>query len=121
MPRNPAIRLGLAEGINERSILLSTETRQNLSPVPQTGPRQTQAAGHDYVDGFAWVKKILYRNQLLMLNKGIDVPDDLLKAQAAGELVIFAGAGVSNPPPSSLPLFGGLATQIGSGTGVEKE
>lgn len=56
-----------------------------------------------------------------MLIKGIDVPDDLLRAQAAGELVIFAGAGVSNPPPSSLPLFNGLAAQIGSGTGIQKE
>jgi len=56
-----------------------------------------------------------------MLIKGIDIPDELLRAQAAGEMVVFAGAGVSDPPPSSLPLFGGLAAQIGSGTGVEKE
>jgi hypothetical protein len=56
-----------------------------------------------------------------MLIKGIDIPDYLLRAQAAGDLVIFAGAGVSKPPPTTLPLFGGLAAQIGSGTGVEKE
>src|SRR5690242_2584054 len=56
-----------------------------------------------------------------MLIKSIDIPAKLLQAQAAGELVIFAGAGVSNPPPSSLPLFSGLAMQIGDGTGVEKD
>jgi hypothetical protein len=53
-----------------------------------------------------------------MLINEIDFPEDLLHAQAEGELVVFAGAGVSNPRPSSLPLFGGLATQIGRPSGI---
>ncbi len=56
-----------------------------------------------------------------MLIKGIDFPEELLRAQMAGELVIFAGAGVSNPAPSSLPLFGELATRIGASTGIDRE
>src|SRR6266705_5607698 len=55
-----------------------------------------------------------------MLIKGIDFPESLLRAQLSGGLVVFAGAGVSNPPPSSLPLFSGLAAQIGEGTGIGK-
>src|SRR5438552_1198565 len=56
-----------------------------------------------------------------MLIKGIDFPEELLRAQAAGDLVVFAGAGVSMPAPSSLPSFSGLAAQIGSASGLEKE
>jgi|ERR1039458_6279534 hypothetical protein len=56
-----------------------------------------------------------------MLIKGIDFPEDLLRAQSAGELVIFCGAGISNPPPSSLPLFAELAAMIGHGCGLKKE
>lgn len=41
--------------------------------------------------------------------KGPDLPVELLKAQAADELVIFAGAGVSRP---ELPGFGGLVKQL---------
>ena len=56
-----------------------------------------------------------------MLIKGIEFPDQLLEAQAAGELVIFAGAGVSRPPPSNLPLFGELSERIGQNFHVKKE
>jgi hypothetical protein len=52
-----------------------------------------------------------------MLIKGIDFPEDLLRAQPAGDLVIFAGAGVSIPPPFSLPSFSDLANQIGAQSG----
>jgi len=55
-----------------------------------------------------------------MLVKGIDLPDSLLLAQATGELVVFAGAGVSMPPPSSLPSFDMLAEMIGSGSGLKR-
>ena len=48
-----------------------------------------------------------------MLVQGIDLPEELLRAQAAGDLVIFIGAGVSAPPPASLPLFDELARQVG--------
>jgi|SRR5579862_8904508 len=50
-----------------------------------------------------------------MLIKTIDFPQEVLRAQRDGTLVVFAGAGVSMPPPSSLPHFGGLARQIGQG------
>src|SRR5262249_30102246 len=52
---------------------------------------------------------------------GIDFPEALLRAQAAGELIVFAGAGVSNPRPSSLPMFSGLASQIGQPSSIRKE
>ena len=56
-----------------------------------------------------------------MLIKGIDFPEELLRAQMARELVVFAGAGVSNPPPSALPLFGELADRIGALSGGARE
>jgi len=56
-----------------------------------------------------------------MLVKGIDLPEILLRAQETGELVVFAGAGVSCPRPSNLPLFDGLAIQIGENSGVNKD
>lgn len=56
-----------------------------------------------------------------MLIKGIDFPEALLRAQIAGELVVFAGAGVSHPPPTSLPLFRGLAQLIGQHSGLQMQ
>jgi hypothetical protein len=49
-----------------------------------------------------------------MLLGGINIPERILTAHEEGRLVIFAGAGVSMSPPSSLPNFLGLATQIGA-------
>ena len=46
----------------------------------------------------------------------IDFPNSLLDAQERGELVIFAGAGVSIPPPSNLPDFKELAIDLADGT-----
>lgn len=46
----------------------------------------------------------------------VDLPVELLDAQQEGRLVIFAGAGVSIPPPSNLPTFEGLAKELASGT-----
>ena len=48
---------------------------------------------------------------------GIDFPIELLRALRDGDLVIFAGAGVSMGPPARLPNFGGLANAIAAGTG----
>lgn len=42
----------------------------------------------------------------------LEIPDELIRANDAGELVIFAGAGVSMGPPSCLPDFEQLARQI---------
>lgn len=42
----------------------------------------------------------------------VDLPDEVIEAQENGELVIFAGAGVSMGSPSNLPNFYGLACKI---------
>lgn len=39
----------------------------------------------------------------------VNLPEEVIDAQASGKLVIFAGAGVSVPSPSDLPLFPELA------------
>lgn len=49
----------------------------------------------------------------VLLDGNVEIPDDLLDAQESGNLVIFAGAGVSRPDPSSLPLFEDLVDRIG--------
>ena len=49
----------------------------------------------------------------VLLDGNVEIPDDLFDAQESGNLVIFAGAGVSRPVPSSLPLFEDLVDQIG--------
>ena len=47
----------------------------------------------------------------------VDFPRRLTEALESGELVVFAGAGVSMGPPANLPNFEGLATAIAAGTG----
>ena len=44
----------------------------------------------------------------------MDFPDQLIDAHGAGELVVFAGAGVSMPLPTGLPSFKALAVQVGN-------
>ena len=51
----------------------------------------------------------------------IDFPQEVIDAQRDGRLVVFAGAGVSMPPPSSLPDFETLADRIGAGCRPRKE
>ena len=48
---------------------------------------------------------------------GVNLPETILDAREHDQLVIFAGAGVSFPHPSSLPNFRDLALQIAHGTG----
>ena len=48
---------------------------------------------------------------------GIDFPPPLLSALRDGELVVFAGAGVSMGEPACLPSFKELAEKIAQGTG----
>jgi hypothetical protein len=43
----------------------------------------------------------------------VDLPQVVIDAQKRGELVLFAGAGVSMDPPSSYPNFLDLATELG--------
>ena len=45
----------------------------------------------------------------------VDFPKPLLAAQRAGELAIFAGAGVSMPAPSNYPNFKDLANRVAAG------
>ena len=47
--------------------------------------------------------------------KDINFPEALISAQRSGRLVVFAGAGVSMSPPSSLPNFELLADKIAAG------
>ena len=47
-----------------------------------------------------------------MIFARVRLPDQIRIALEEGRLVIFAGAGISVPPPSNLPSFNGLACQI---------
>jgi hypothetical protein len=48
----------------------------------------------------------------MWITDSVDLPDELLTALEQDKLVIFAGAGTSMSPPSSLPSFYQLAEQI---------
>ena len=52
-----------------------------------------------------------------MYINGIDFPNDIIDAINEGNLVVFAGAGVSMGKPTLLPDFGKLTEQIAVGTG----
>jgi hypothetical protein len=49
------------------------------------------------------------------------VPEALLTAQTSGQLVVFAGAGVSMPPPSSLPGLAAMVSEAAEGSGMSPE
>lgn len=49
--------------------------------------------------------------------EAVDLPDELVRAQREGRLVLFVGAGASVAAPSSLPTFEGLAKRIGEESG----
>ena len=53
--------------------------------------------------------------------RDVDIPDGLLDAQQSGSLVVFAGAGVSVPPPSNYPDFKKLAHDVAHGVLVRPE
>ena len=46
----------------------------------------------------------------------VDFPEPLINALRDGQLVVFAGAGVSMGPPADLPGFRQLARQVAEGT-----
>jgi SIR2-like domain len=56
-----------------------------------------------------------------MLIKGIDFSEQLLRAQGTGDLVVFAGAGVSMPKPALLPSFAQLAAVIGRESNLQRD
>ena len=51
---------------------------------------------------------------------GVDFPLRLVNSLRDGNLVVFAGAGVSMGEPSRLPDFDGLALEIARGTGIQR-
>ena len=51
---------------------------------------------------------------------GVDFPVGLVNSLRDGNLVVFAGAGISVGDPSRLPDFDGLASQIAHGTGFAR-
>jgi hypothetical protein len=53
--------------------------------------------------------------------KNVDFPMALLEAQQEGSLVVFAGAGVSMPPPSNYPNFDSLAEEVVGGVLVREQ
>lgn len=56
------------------------------------------------------------RGWLFMYFKDIEIPDELIDEFVAGNVVVFAGAGVSMQKPSCCPSFIELARQIAKGT-----
>src|SRR5690349_5056665 len=56
------------------------------------------------------------RARFAMRLTGIELPTPLLRAAESGRLVVFAGAGVSMPSPSSYPDFEKLTIEIGNGS-----
>lgn len=54
---------------------------------------------------------------MLQITADVAIPNELLQAARAGRLVLFIGAGVSLNPPSSLPLFDGLAKRVAEALG----
>lgn len=55
-----------------------------------------------------------------MLIKGMNFRDELIRASRDGNLVVFAGAGVSMNPPSNYPDFEGLTEQIAAGQTLKR-
>jgi hypothetical protein len=49
----------------------------------------------------------------MWITADVELPMELIEAHAAGNLVLFVGAGASRNPPSGLPLFEQLAEQVG--------
>lgn len=56
----------------------------------------------------------------MWVNSQVNLPEQLVKAQADGKLVVFAGAGVSQGAPSSYPSFNGLVAEVGQRAGIER-
>ena len=52
----------------------------------------------------------------MFVTRHVEIPEPLMLAQEQGRLVVFVGAGASFAPPSSLPLFSGLAEAIAADT-----
>lgn len=49
----------------------------------------------------------------MWVTETVEIDDSLVAALREGELIIFAGAGVSMGSPTLLPVFAGLAEELG--------
>ena len=73
------------------------------------------------LEAFTRVSVVHTYSIILSMKLGqIDFPPELIGAIRDGELVVFAGAGVSKGQPANLPLFGELARKIAEGSGVTR-
>jgi hypothetical protein len=57
----------------------------------------------------------------MWINQEVELPQALITAQRDGQLVVFAGAGVSMGAPSNLPSFETLASEVAGGVIARKE
>lgn len=57
----------------------------------------------------------------MWITEYVNLPESLVDDQRSGKLVVFAGAGISVDPPSNLPNFKQLATQVSGGVLVREE
>lgn len=55
----------------------------------------------------------------MWVTENVQIDDSLVEALRDGELVIFAGAGVSMGSPTNLPAFEGLAKELGANAKIE--
>lgn len=55
----------------------------------------------------------------MRITDDVNLPEPLINAASAGDLVLFVGAGASMNAPANLPLFTGLAARLAEATGVE--
>jgi hypothetical protein len=62
------------------------------------------------------LRKICHLGCVKMRIRNVDFPGLLLEARKNGQLVVFAGAGVSIPAPSNYPNFNGLADRVAGGS-----
>ena len=56
----------------------------------------------------------------MWVTENVQMEDSLVEALRDGELVVFAGAGVSMGAPTKLPAFEGLAADLGAAAKVER-
>jgi hypothetical protein len=61
-----------------------------------------------------------YLPRVMWVTEKVQIDDSLVAALRNGELVIFAGAGVSMGAPTNLPAFEGLAEELGAEARIER-
>ena len=105
-------RIGASEAFYYPAIRRSAET-QVESDKAQTGSGYLATMVRD--PSRRVLPKHIYQSRLPLRISGIDFPEPLLLSQKDNSLAVFAGAGVSMPPPSNYPDFNALANQVAAG------